>query len=184
MLVATAEQHSRTLGRARVASCALVGVSFSSPETFKPASHGFAEPHSNGIVPDSAGEGQVRSGTAVKSMVAAARARPAFAPVLGERSPVPVALHTDHCPPDKLDGVLRPPLTESPAPRERYEQPQFLAQMLDRSAPPLGDNHLIAGVSAATSRCARTCWGADPAMGSPAATACEQPGPADRRVLR
>jgi hypothetical protein len=120
MPVATAGQHARTLDSAGASGCALVGVNISSPETFTAVLRGFAEPHSDGIIQASTGEGEVLSGTAVKNIVAAARARQAFAPMLDERSPVLVALHTD-LPPDKLDGLLHPLLAVSL--ERRHERP-------------------------------------------------------------
>jgi fructose-bisphosphate aldolase, class II len=77
-------------------------------------------------------------------MVLGARALAAFARVVGERCPVLVALHTDHCPPDKLDGFLRPLLAESLERRDRGEEPLFHSQMFDGSTLPLEQNLTIA----------------------------------------
>ena len=46
-------------------------------------------------------------------MALGAKALAEFARVVAERCPVLIGLHTDHCPPGKLDGYLRPLLAES-----------------------------------------------------------------------
>lgn len=120
MPFATAEQHASTLDSAGVSCGALMSVNISSPDTFTTVLRRFAEPHSDGIIQASTGEGQVLSGTAVKNIVAAARARQAFAPMLDERSPVLVILHPD-LPSDKLDGLLHPLLAVSL--ERRHERP-------------------------------------------------------------
>jgi fructose-bisphosphate aldolase class II len=51
-----------------------------------------------------------------------------------------VALHTDHCPPDHVDGFLRPLLTESRRRRDRGEEPLFNSHMFDGSSLPLEEN--------------------------------------------
>lgn len=185
MPVATAEQPARMLDSAAVGRGGLVGVNLSSPATVNAALRGCAEPYSAGIIRASTGEGEVLSGTAMKDMVAGARALQAFGRVLGERSPVLVAPYTDHCPPDTLDGFLRPLLAESLQRREQDAQPLFHSPIFDRSTPPLEDNRRIAAVSPAASGRARRCGGreAEPAMASRVATTCEQLGPAGRSVL-
>src|SRR6202023_609093 len=58
--------------------------------------------------------------------------------------PVNIALHTDHCPKDKLDGFMRPLVK---LPRERGasgEEPLFQSHMWDGSAVPLAENLSIA----------------------------------------
>src|SRR6202023_559548 len=58
--------------------------------------------------------------------------------------PVNIALHTDHCPKDKLDGFMRPLVK---LPRERGasgEEPLFQSHMWDGAAVPLAENLSIA----------------------------------------
>src|SRR5262249_58619515 len=73
-----------------------------------------------------------------------ARALEASARVVAEGGPVLVALHTDPCPPDKLDGYLRPLLAESVERHRRGEEPLFQSQMFDGSTLPLEENLRIA----------------------------------------
>jgi fructose-bisphosphate aldolase class II len=144
MPIATAEQYAAMLDGAAVGGYALAGVNVSSSETLNAALRGFAEAQADGIVQVSTGGGEFLSGAADKDMVAGPRALAAFARVVGERCPALVALHTDHCPPDKLDGFLRPLLAESLKCRERGEQPLFHSQMFDGSTLPLEDNLRLA----------------------------------------
>lgn len=144
MPIATAEQYAAMLDRAAAGGYALAGVNVSSSETLNAALRGFAEAQADGIIQVSTGGGEFLSGTAVKDVVVGARALQAFARVLGEGYPVLVALHTDHCPPDRLDGFLRPLLADSLERRERGEQPLFHSQMFDGSTLLLEDNLRIA----------------------------------------
>jgi fructose-bisphosphate aldolase, class II len=143
MPIATAEQYPAMLDAAAAGAYALPGVNVTSSQTLNAALRGFAEARSDGILQVSTGGGEYASGT-VEDMVLGARALAAFARVVGERCPVLVALHTDHCPPDKLDGFLRPLLAESLARRDRGEEPLFHSQMFDGSTLPLEQNLTIA----------------------------------------
>ena len=69
---------------------------------------GFAEAESDGIVQVSTGGAEFLSGSTVKDMVTGAVALAEFAHVVAARYPVNIALHTDHCPKDKLDTYVRP----------------------------------------------------------------------------
>jgi fructose-bisphosphate aldolase class II len=57
---------------------------------------------------------------------------------------VHVALHTDHCPKDKLDGFMRPLVKLSQERVARGEDPLFQSHMWDGSAVPLAENLAIA----------------------------------------
>jgi fructose-bisphosphate aldolase class II len=67
-----------------------------------------------------------------------------FAHVVAVKYPVHVALHTDHCPKDKLDGFMRPLVKLSQQRVARGEQPLFQSHMWDGSAVPLAENLQIA----------------------------------------
>ena len=136
MPIATTEQYAGMLAGAAAGGYALAGVNVSSSETLNAALHGFGKAQADGIIHVSIGGGEF-PGTAVKDMVAGARAVAVFARVVGERCQVLVALHTDHCPPDKLDGFLRPLLADSLERRERGAQLLFHSQMFDGSTLPL-----------------------------------------------
>jgi fructose-bisphosphate aldolase, class II len=143
MSIATADQYAAMLDGAAAGGYAFAGVNVTSSGTLNAALRGFAQAGADGIVQVSTGGGQFLSGGA-EDMALGARALAAFARVVGERCPVLIALHTDHCPPDKLDSFLRPLLAESLERQERGEQPLFHSQMFDGSTLPLEENLRIA----------------------------------------
>jgi fructose-bisphosphate aldolase, class II len=73
-------------------------------------------------------------------MALGAQALAEYAHVLGSRYPVAIALHTDHCPPDKLSRFVEPLVEIS----ERRETPLFNSHMFDGSSIPLRENLAIA----------------------------------------
>jgi fructose-bisphosphate aldolase class II len=73
-------------------------------------------------------------------MAAGARAFAEFAHVMAVRSPVLIALHTDHATPEHVDDFIRPLLRESRRRRERGELPLFNSHMFDGSELPLAKN--------------------------------------------
>ncbi|MGZ9830276.1 class II fructose-bisphosphate aldolase, partial [Tsukamurella ocularis] len=77
-------------------------------ETINAAIKGFADAGSDGIIQFSTGGTEFGSGLGVKDMVVGAVALAEFAHVVAAQYDVTVALHTDHCPKDKLDGLVRP----------------------------------------------------------------------------
>ena len=79
-----------------------------SSQTLNAALAGFAEAGSDGIVQVSTGGAEYLSGPTRKNMVAGSVAFAAYAHEVAKQYPVHVALHTDHCPKDKLDGYVRP----------------------------------------------------------------------------
>jgi fructose-bisphosphate aldolase class II len=68
----------------------------------------------------------------------------AFAAEAAKNYPVNVALHTDHCPEDKLDGFVRPLLEASIERVKNGQEPLFQSHMWDGSAVPLDENLTIA----------------------------------------
>lgn len=140
MPIATPEQYLKLIDAARQGSYAYPAVNVSSSETLNAAMRGFAEAGSDGIVQISTGGGEFASGGAVADMALGARAIAEYARVLADRYPVLIVLHTDHCPPDKLDRFLRPLLAESVQRRARGEEPLFNSHMFDGSSLPLEEN--------------------------------------------
>jgi len=105
---------------------------------------GFADAGSDGIIQFSTGGAEFASGTKVKEMVTGAVALAEFAHVVAEKYPVQVALHTDHCPKDKLDGYVRPLIALSQDRVNAGQEPLFQSHMWDGSAIELGENLEIA----------------------------------------
>jgi fructose-bisphosphate aldolase class II len=144
MPIATPEAYAEMLDTAKARSFAYPAINVSSSQTLNAALRGFADAESDGIVQVSTGGAEYLSGPGVKDMVTGAAALAAFAHEVAKKYPVNIALHTDHCPKDKLDGYVRPLLAIS---RERVAAggaPLFQSHMWDGSAVPLTENLQIA----------------------------------------
>jgi len=105
---------------------------------------GFADAGSDGIIQFSTGGAEFGSGLGVKDMVTGAVAMAKFAHVVAEKYPITVALHTDHCPKDKLDTYVRPLLRISQQRVAKGKNPLFQSHMWDGSAVPIDENLDIA----------------------------------------
>jgi fructose-bisphosphate aldolase class II len=132
------------LDRAKEGGFAYPAINVTSSQTLNAALRGFAEAESDGIIQVSTGGAEYLSGSTVKDMVTGATALAEFARVVAEKYPVNIALHTDHCPKDKLDTFVRPLLKISQERVARGEQPLFQSHMWDGSAVPLDENLRIA----------------------------------------
>src|SRR6058998_3719002 len=125
MPIASPETYAEMLDRAKAGGFAYPAINVTSSETLNAALRGFADAGSDGIVQISTGGAEFVSGTKVKNMVTGATALAEFAHVVGEHYPVHIALHTDHCPKDKLDGYLRPLVALSQERVAQRRQPLF-----------------------------------------------------------
>ena len=143
MPIATPEIYAQMLDRAKEHGFAYPAINVTSSQTLNAALRGFADAGSDGIVQVSTGGAEYLSGS-VKDMVTGAVALAEYASVVGARYPVHVALHTDHCPKDKLDGYMRPLAQISKERVARGEEPLFQSHMWDGSAVPLAENLEIA----------------------------------------
>jgi fructose-bisphosphate aldolase, class II len=153
MPIATPEVYAQMLDRAKQHGFAYPAINVTSSQTLNAALKGFADAESDGIVQVSTGGAEYLSGQAVKDMVTGASALAEFARVVAAKYPVHVALHTDHCPKDKLDGYVRPLLEISAERVKNGEEPLFQSHMWDGSAVPLPENLEIA--KDLLDRCAR-----------------------------
>jgi fructose-bisphosphate aldolase, class II len=144
MPIATPEVYAEMLDRAKDGAFAYPAINVTSSQTLNAALRGFAEAESDGIVQVSTGGAEYLSGPTVKDMVAGAAALAAFAREVAKNYSVNIALHTDHCPKDKLDKFVRPLLAISKERVARGEDPLFQSHMWDGSAVPLEENLQIA----------------------------------------
>ncbi|MGW4425634.1 class II fructose-bisphosphate aldolase [Streptosporangium sp. NPDC004631] len=144
MPIATPEVYAEMLDRAKAGEFAYPAINVTSSQTLNAALRGFAEAESDGIVQVSTGGAEFLSGTTVKDMVTGATALAEYARVVAAKYPVTVALHTDHCPKDKLDGFARPLIDISLERVARGQDPLFQSHMWDGSAVPLEENLEIA----------------------------------------
>jgi fructose-bisphosphate aldolase, class II len=144
MPIATPEVYAEMLDRAKAGRFAYPAINVTSSQTLNAALRGFAEAESDGIVQVSTGGAEFLSGASVKDMVTGAVALAEFARVAAEKYPVNIALHTDHCPKDKLDGYMRPLVKISQERVAKGLEPVFQSHMWDGSAVPLEENLEIA----------------------------------------
>jgi fructose-bisphosphate aldolase class II len=144
MPIATPEVYADMIRRAKEGGFAYPAINCTSSETVNAALRGFADAGSDGIIQFSTGGAEFASGTRVKDMVTGAVALAEFASVVAERYPVQVALHTDHCPKDKLDGYVRPLIALSQDRVDAGQAPLFQSHMWDGSAIDLAENLAIA----------------------------------------
>ena len=145
MPIATPEVYAAMLDAAKQGSFAYPAINVSSSQTLNAALQGFTEAGSDGIIQISTGGAEYLSGPTIKNMVAGAVALAEFAHEVAKNYPINVALHTDHCPKDKLDGYVRPLLAISTERVKGGGLPLFQSHMWDGSAVPLEENLSIAG---------------------------------------
>src|SRR5215213_5848345 len=144
MPIATPEVYEEMLNRAKSRGFAYPAINVTSSSTLNAALRGFAEAGSDGIVQVSTGGAEFLAGQHVKDMVTGSVALAEFAHVVAAKYPVHVALHTDHCPKDKLDGFVRPLVALSAERVAAGREPLFGSHMWDGSAVPLEENLQIA----------------------------------------
>jgi fructose-bisphosphate aldolase class II len=144
MPIATPEKYAEMLDAAKAGAFAFPAINVSSSQTLNAALKGFADAGADGIIQVSTGGAEYLSGPTVKNMVTGSVAFAAYAAEVAKNYPVNIALHTDHCPKDKLDGFVRPLLDISAERVGRGEAPLFQSHMWDGSAVPLDENLKIA----------------------------------------
>ncbi|MCG5217593.1 class II fructose-bisphosphate aldolase [Streptosporangium sp. KLBMP 9127] len=144
MPIATPEVYAEMLNRAKSGGFAYPAINVTSSQTLNAALRGFAEAESDGIIQVSTGGAEFLSGSTVKDMVTGSVALAEYARVVAAKYPVTVALHTDHCPENKLDGFMRPLIEISRERVARGQEPLFQSHMWDGSAVPLEENLRIA----------------------------------------
>jgi len=156
MPIATPESYNEMLDRAKAGAFAYPAINCTSSGTIVAAIRGFAEAESDGIVQVSWGGAEFASGQAVKDMVTGATALAEFAHVVAAKYDVQIALHTDHCPVEKLDGFMRPLIEISVERVKNGALPLFQSHMWDGSAVELNENLDIASELLDRSALART----------------------------
>ena len=125
MPIATPESYAAMLDRAKEGRFAYPAINVTSSQTLVAALRGFAEAESDGIVQVSTGGAEYLSGSTVKDMVVGATALAEYAHIVAASYDITVALHTDHCPEDKLDGYMRPLIAISKERVDAGREPLF-----------------------------------------------------------
>jgi len=144
MPVATPEQYAEMLDKAKNKGFAYPAVNVSSSQTINAVLQGLTEAGSDGIIQVTTGGADYFAGHTVKNRAAGAIAFAKFATEVAKNYPITVALHTDHCPKDALDGFVLPLITASEEEVKAGRNPLFQSHMWDGSAIPLDENLEIA----------------------------------------
>ncbi|HSO70292.1 MAG TPA: class II fructose-bisphosphate aldolase [Arachnia sp.] len=144
MPIATPEIYAEMLDRAKANKFAYPAINITSSSTVTAAIQGFAEAGSDGIIQVSTGGAEYASGSTIKDKVTGAAALAAYAQEVAKNYPIQIALHTDHCPKDKLDSFVRPLLAISAERVKNGQLPLFQSHMWDGSAVPMEENLQIA----------------------------------------
>jgi fructose-bisphosphate aldolase class II len=144
MPVADYSKYCEMLDRARKGKFAYPAINVSSLTTANAVLKGLAESRSDGIIQVSTGGGAFASGVSVKDMALGAASIAEHVHRVAERYPIYVALHTDHCPADKLEAFVMPLVKETEARRSAGKPNLFNSHMFDGSALSLKENLDIA----------------------------------------
>ncbi len=140
MPIATPAQYAAMLDAAQKGDYAYPAINISSLVTLNAALKGFADKKSDGIIQVSLGGGKFASGLNVGCSVEGAIVLAEAAHRLAKKYDILIALHTDHCQPDKVDGFLKPLIAETAKWRAEGKGNLFQSHMLDASELPLDEN--------------------------------------------
>ena len=152
MPVVNQEQYLQMLDDAKSKGFAYPAINVSSSQSLNAALAGFEEAGSNGIIQVSTGGADYWSGANKKNRVQGAVAFAAFAKEAAKSYGINVAIHTDHCAKDQLDGFVIPLLEMSEEQVKLTGEPIFNSHMWDGSAIDLDENLEIAKTLLAKSK--------------------------------
>ena len=144
MPVATPDHYAQMLDGAKTKGFAFPAINVSSSSTINAVLQGLSEAESDGIIQVSTGGADFFAGQSVKARASGALAFAAYATEVAKNYPVTVALHTDHCPKDALDGFVLPLIAASEEAVKDGGNPIFQSHMWDGSAVSLKENLEIA----------------------------------------
>ena len=140
MPVATQQQYADMLDAAQKCGYAYPAINITSLSTINGALKAFSEAGSDGIIQVSTGGGSFASGLAVADAAYGSIVLAEAIHRLAEKYDILVALHTDHCHPDKVDSFLKPLLEESRKRAADGKGPLFQSHMFDGSVVDLEEN--------------------------------------------
>lgn len=140
MPVATPAQYREMLDAAQAGGYAYPAINITSLITANASLKAFADAKSDGIIQVSTGGGQFASGLNVADAAFGAIVLAEAVHRLAEKYDILVALHTDHCHPEKVDSFLKPLLEESRRRKEAGQGPLFNSHMFDGSVVELDEN--------------------------------------------
>ena len=140
MPIATPSQFAAMLDAAQQKNYAYPAINCTSIITLNAALKGFADARSDGMIQFSTGAGGFASGLNAKNTVLGTIVLAEAAHRLAEQYDVCVALHTDHCQPEKAEGFLDPLIKATAERRAKGLNNLFQGHMLDASALSLEEN--------------------------------------------
>ncbi len=144
MPVASPEQYAEMLDRAKAGAFAYPAINVSSSQTVHAVLQGLTEAGSDGILQVSTGGADYFAGHTVTARATGAIAFARYAAEVAKSYPITVALHTDHCPNEALEGFVLPLVAASEEEIKAGRGPLFQSHMWDGSAVPLAENIEIA----------------------------------------
>jgi fructose-bisphosphate aldolase class II len=144
MSVVDYKTYCKMLDSAQENNYAYPAINVTSMATASAALQAFANSKSDGIIQVSTGGGQFASGASIKDMVLGAIALAEYVHRVADRYDVNIALHTDHCQPDKVDSFLVPLIEETERRRAAGLPNLFNSHMFDGSSISLKENMDIA----------------------------------------
>ena len=133
------EKYCAMLDRAKEGKFAYPAINVTSNETINAALEGFSMANSDGIIQMSTGAGEFASGS-LKDSVIGAVCLAVHAHRVAEYYDINIALHTDHCVPEKVDTFLIPLVEETERRRAGGEPNLYQSHMFDGSVLPLDEN--------------------------------------------
>ena len=144
MPVATPDQYAEMLDTAKKNAFAFPAFNVSSSSTINAVLQGLTEAGSDGILQVTTGGADYFAGHTVKARATGALAMARYVHEVAKNYGVTVAVHTDHCPKDALDGFVMPLIAASEEEVKAGRNPIFQSHMWDGSAVPLAENLRIA----------------------------------------
>lgn len=133
---------------------AFPAINVFSIESINGVLEGLAASHSDGIIQISTGGGEHASGQTVKDAVLGAKTLAQHVHTVADRYNIFVALHTDHCQPEKVDKFLIPLIEETERRRAAGLPNLFNSHMFDGSSLPHAEN--VKTAKALLERCAKS----------------------------
>jgi fructose-bisphosphate aldolase class II len=149
MPVANYETYCEMLDSARRGGYAFPAINVVSMESASAALEGFAAAKSDGIIQVSIGGAKHASGQGVGKTAVGAVALANYVHYVADHYGVYVALHTDHCPQDKLGEYVRPLIAETARRRAAGLPNLFQSHMFDGGTLPMEENIRVAAELAA-----------------------------------
>lgn len=144
MPIATPDTYLEMLDKAKKKGFAYPAINVTSSQTLNAALHGFQEAESDGIVQITTGGSAYWSGSQKNNMLSGALSFAAYAREVAKQYDVNIALHTDHCPKEKLEDFVMPLVKLSEEAHSLGKDPIFNSHMWDGSAISLPENLEIA----------------------------------------